>query len=257
MGWKTTASAVVSGMIAFITYVFPIEVGDFLDSIFPNAGYYMVRAVFAIAFGYIVILGVYGLYKRVKPKPTVKSLTQQAAERVSVTTPEIATRKPRPIVVRLKESSGETAQWKASTYYWEVENVGNETIEDCYASASAVERPNAPPFILSWEPHYTHTPVYPAIDANREQKVALEPHLPRVIVLFSVREIKETNEVVVAMIGNPPKSYTEEQVKAFPKPGAIHMDVRIVAKGYVGEVHRFRMSFAESWEDWQFSEVSA
>jgi hypothetical protein len=76
MGWKTTASAVVSGMIAFITYVFPTEVGDFLNSIFPNAGYYIVRAVFAVAVIYIVVLAVYEGYKRAKPKPTSGPVVQ-------------------------------------------------------------------------------------------------------------------------------------------------------------------------------------
>jgi hypothetical protein len=84
MDWKTTASAVVSGMVAFITYVFPTEVGDFFNSIFPNAGYYIVRGVFVIAFGYVVILVSYGSYRRIRPKSATKARTQELSETVPV-----------------------------------------------------------------------------------------------------------------------------------------------------------------------------
>jgi len=60
-------------MIAFITYVFPTEVGEFINSIYPNAGYYVVRAAFVVASCYLVVMVVYELYKRLRQESTTKA----------------------------------------------------------------------------------------------------------------------------------------------------------------------------------------
>jgi hypothetical protein len=64
MGWKMRFGAVVGAMIAFSTGVFPAEIGALIDSIVPNAGFYIVRISFLAAALYLVALLGNGIYRK-------------------------------------------------------------------------------------------------------------------------------------------------------------------------------------------------
>jgi hypothetical protein len=64
MGWKKWFGAVVGAMIAFSTGVFPTEIGALINSIVPNAGFYIVRISFFAAALYLGALSIDGIYRR-------------------------------------------------------------------------------------------------------------------------------------------------------------------------------------------------
>jgi hypothetical protein len=64
MGWKTRFGAVVGAMIAISTGVFPTEIGALINSIVPNAGFYIVRISFSAAALYLGALLIDGVYRR-------------------------------------------------------------------------------------------------------------------------------------------------------------------------------------------------
>ena len=64
MGWKKRFGAVVGAMIAFSTGVFPTEIGALINSIVPNAGFYIVRISFFVAALYLGALSIDGIYRR-------------------------------------------------------------------------------------------------------------------------------------------------------------------------------------------------
>jgi hypothetical protein len=112
---RETVSGGVSFLMAAIIAVFPSEVGDFINSIFPNAGYYTVRVGFAVAFGYGVFLVVHKLRKRKKSKLTTKPHAQQISEITPVvSTAEKSEQNERPAVVDRWYGSA-TLKFKIST----------------------------------------------------------------------------------------------------------------------------------------------
>jgi len=66
LGW------LISGMLAGITYVYPEEIRTLIDSIMPNAGYYIVRIVFFFALAYFLVTAVYEAYKWIWKKEATR-----------------------------------------------------------------------------------------------------------------------------------------------------------------------------------------
>ena len=71
-------------MIAFVTYVWQVETQAFFDSVVPNAGYYAVRIVFAIAFIYAIAVAIHWLYTRGKHQGSETPLGKEQPQRGEV-----------------------------------------------------------------------------------------------------------------------------------------------------------------------------